>query len=147
MNEETKYKLVFGEQVAKKEYLNLQNESRPLKPASLNKLLAKRNWKLDQIPDPHPKSTDTKITKLKPDFSLNGEIEQRGVFTQEEHQSQTKDLSNQKEENGEYESPHSRFYKQLKIGRLDLNKLLDADNLENYLAYHLSKFEKQNYLT
>ena len=39
---------------------------------------------------------------------------------------------------------HSRFDKQLKIGRTDLDELPNAESVENYFAYHLGNFSKEN---
>ena len=50
MNEENKYKLIFGMKVPQKEFFNLQNESKLMKPASLNTILGKRHWKLKDLP-------------------------------------------------------------------------------------------------
>ena len=151
MNEENKFKMVFGKEVAQKEYLNLKNESKQLKPASINKLLGKRIWKI--LPTPDRESSDildsnqTKRKKLKGNksrritrsMSLCEEISEAEVSNVENSQKcSTKFvLSAKKIQNDEVN-------KHLNIGRMCSNELPKLTNIEDYLAYHLRKVKLFN---
>ena len=104
MNEEKKYKLIFGKEVAHKEFFNLQNESKLLKPASLNRILGKRDWKLKEIPElksskdlflNQPKFKKRKLTRS---LSFSEETrEEVDLTNKKEHKTSVNDLINSKQ--------------------------------------------------
>ena len=133
--------MVFGKKLAQREFSNLQNGSKLLKPASLNKLLGKRSWKLEKIPELLFKQKNLKIEKIERSQSLNHSASCIGVdIVNSKLNPQNK--SRMEEKRGEIDSEgkrHRKFNQQLRISRPGLKEFATADNIEDYFLYNLSK--------
>ena len=142
MNEENKYKLVFGKEVAQKEYMNLQNDSKIFKPASFNRLLRKRSWKLDQIPQTPFNQKNDSMKKLKRSLSL--EDSASSLKAEKTHKEQILLNSFHKIEKVVHldseQNKHQKFNQQLRISRPGLSEFATANNVEDYFAYNLGNF-------
>ena len=147
MNEENKYKLVFGEQVLKKEFRGLQNEAKLMKPASMNKLLGKRDWdvnlltqssfnkNLAQPPQPIKKKKlkrSSSLMTILDDFSTNQANEEPDFLLRSQAFEKAKKV----------EKNHSWQPKcQLETGTTDLKERANRKNLNDNLAYDLGKLQ------
>ena len=119
-----------------------------MKPASLNKLIGKRNWKLEQIPkldisdevlENPPITKKKRVTRSE---SFREEITQNGTSTEETSRNgSSKCLSDAKGKIGEKQliSRSNHFHKELSVGKTDLDELPTAESIEGYLAYNLRK--------
>ena len=146
MKENTKFKMVFGKKVAQKEFSCLQNNSKLLKPASLNKLLGKRSWNLKQIRELQDSEEfivnkkRKKKRKIARSRSFCEEIKETGALTFENTQKIFNHcFPNPKFYFRDYQKKHDHFKKQVNFGRTDLRELSTAENFEDYLAYNLCK--------
>ena len=144
MKEENKFKMVFGKTLAQRDFFNLQNQSKLLKPASLNKLLRKREWKLEPIPEALNKDLQFNPTKRKKrkgvrrrDFSE--ELTSNEFSAEEINQISNTNLLYPEEKIGESQIKHDQFNKQVHIGRLDMQEFPNSENMWDYLAYNLRK--------
>ena len=145
MNEENKFKIIFGNKLSQKEFFDLQNESKLLKPASMRKLLGKRSWKIDQKPGLEKSdnfNTDvlnqSKKRKRKLTRSNSFSEETSAVaITQENDRQPISPLPNIQERNRKNVAKSEQQHEQVNVGRTDLTDLPNADNYEDFLAYHL----------
>ena len=148
MKGKNKYKIMFGKVVTQREFSNLQIESKPLKPASMSKLLGKRNWDLKQIPNlecsdklsiNQSKRKKKKILTTSTS-SLKNRVESSEILTQQEDlQTPHENLPNVGEKSGENRTMESKLNEMLEIGNSELSELPNAENFEDYLAYDLRK--------
>ena len=145
MNKENKFKIVFGKKMTQEQFSQLQQDSKLLKPASISKLLGKRNWKLQQIPE----QEDSKNSKRKKLKIKKKKITRRMSFCDEatpptnlikhSNKRSADSPSNLKQQNRKYHKKQSHCNHQLKIAKTHPNALPTAENVENYLAYDLCK--------
>ena len=146
---------MFGKEVAQKDFFSLQKQAKLLKPASLNQLLRKRNWKLEQIPEPQnpknslSKQSTTKKKKRTGSRSFGEEFTKTETQPQEFNQRSKTNSLDPEITIDDFQTEHDRFNKQVKIGRPDRKELANSENIWDYMAYNLGKkltiFQKQNY--
>ena len=130
--------MIFGKQVAQRDFCNLQNGSKLLKPASMNKLLGKRSWKLEQTPNLLFNQKKIKIQKLRRSFSSD---DLSPVTADEIYPKPTPQHSLQTKERIEIceleKNKRQKINQQLRISRPGLKEFANGDNIENYFAYNL----------
>ena len=144
MKENTKFKMIFGKEVGKKDFSDLQKESKLLKPASLSKLLGKRDWKLEPIPELQISENllqiqkSRKMRKLARSRSFCDEAtETRALNKEARKKIVTHCLPNPEQLLSNSQAKLDKFNKQLNIGRPGMAELPTAENFEHYLAYNL----------
>ena len=145
MNEEKKFKMIFGKKVLKKEFKGLQNQARLMKPASMNKLLGKRDWDVNLLRQAPLNKTvvqpqNRNVRQLKRSSSL---ITRLGDFCKKETEENPRllaDIQAFKQVNT-VEKEHKKQPKlQVDIGLGDLNERVTRENLNDNLAYNLGNF-------
>ena len=146
MKEKTKFKMIFGKEVTQKDFMDLQKESKLLKPASLNKLLGKRDWKLESIPVlqnsnhlPLSQKPQKKRKLTRSRSFCEGLSQVRASNPEKTLKNSTQLVSSTKKKLKNNQTHHSQFNKQLNIGRCDMDEIPSSENFENYLAYNLRK--------
>ena len=139
--------------MSKRDFSDLQNESKWLKPASFSKLLGKRDWKLHQIPQLetsyHSLSNQEKIKnrKLKRSRSFGDEMQSSSTSAQENNlKISLNTLTNPGQSSRGYQKKNAQIKKQVNLGLNQLSGFPTADNFERYMAYNLSKNSTKIYI-
>ena len=146
MNQEKKYKLVFGEEVTKRDFFNLQRDSKLMKPASLNSILGKRDWKLNQQSmvqnEDKLSSNQTEIKKKKLetiDRIFDGKMQTEALPQENSIQSSPNCLENSKKRNRKDNEVDFQVKEQVNLRFNNLDQLPTIETFEGVMAYNLRK--------
>ena len=143
--------MVFGKKILKKDFRSLQSEAKLMKPASMNKLLGKRDLEANTLDESTLKNTGPiqppkrKNKRLKRSSSLLTRLDK---FSVKEDYGAPK-LANLQEikETKNFDSGFQRQRKyQVEIGLSDLNERSTRENLNDNLAYNLGTFNIAEFL-